>query len=551
MIWTMTETVIPQPSGSPGGSLQDVNNLEQGHAKAPKASASTWLVSLIFLPFLIEAAVYLKALLQCIVARNDTTYPEGANVYVFLTALHTGHLYSSPLDFPLNPGIYGPLFYFIGTICAMVAHGDPTLTTRLARSLSLLSFFGSIGLIGYLTWRLEKLKRWTAITVVLSLACTWARPFAASARPDTISIFLILAALTVYVVAEGRSGLIFWAGVLGALSFLTKQTMAPMLLAPVIDSLIARRYKDAVALIAGSASMATIILSILWLRHEPFLANYTAEAHVVVKWLSAATTAINYMRTNQMAIIPIFIALVGAGLRWREKRYRVILLAAGAGCLLNIAALANLGGAENYLIMPWLMVALLVPAGLIQLEAWTGRSVLIPIGLTVLGMVLLIHQRNLVEIKVFRNLDTSTVGSMTMLTDLSYLEMRSRAPQLMDPAFYHHLSLQKAWADASILQRIDGGVYDLIILRGSDAKGDAGSLDSTFSVLSYRGISNWGEDMLEAMRARYRTLCEVPGHIALVPRERFDALSAESVGQIFGQPCVASNRLPQVEAGAH
>ena len=256
MIWTMTETTIPQPSDSRGSLSRGTETQEQGHAKTQKTPLSTWLVLLVFLPFLIEAAVYLKVLLQCIVARNDTTYPEGANVYVFLTALRTGHLYSSPLDLPLNPGIYGPVFYFIGTLCAMMMHGDPLLTTRLARILSLLSFFGSIGLIGYLTWRLEKLKRWTAITVVLGLACTWARPFVASARPDAISIFLIIAALTVYVVAEGRSGLIFWAGVLGALSFLTKQTMAPMLMAPVIDSLISRRYKNAAALIAGTTTMA-------------------------------------------------------------------------------------------------------------------------------------------------------------------------------------------------------------------------------------------------------------------------------------------------------
>jgi hypothetical protein len=546
MIWTMTETTIPQPSDSRGSLSRGTETHERGQDKVHKTPLLTWLVLLIFLPFFIEAVVYLKVLLQCIVARNDTTYPEGANVYVFLTALRTGHLYSSPLDLPLNPGIYGPVFYFIGTLCAMVMHGDPLLTTRLARILSLLSFFGSIGLIGYLTWRLEKIKRWTAITVILGLACTWARPFVASARPDAISIFLIIAALTVYVVAEGRSGLIFWAGVLGALSFLTKQTMAPMLMAPVIDSLISRRYKNAVALITGTSTMAAIIMSLLWLRHEPFLANYTAETHAVVKWLSAATSVSNYMRTNQMAVIPIFIALVGAGLRWRQEKYRVMLLAAGLGCLLNMAALANLGGAENYLIMPWLMVSLLVPAGLIQIEKWAERSVLIPLGLTALGVALLIHQKNLIEIEAPPDLDTSSVPNMTMLTDLSYLEMRSRDPQLMDPAFYHQLSMQKVWTGEPILQRIDDGVYDLIVLKGNAMPGD-----STFSVLSYRGVSNWGDDMLGAMRARYRTLCEVPKYIALVPRERPDTLRAESVGQIFRQPCVASSREPQLETGAH
>ena len=546
MIWTMTETAIPQPSGSSGSLLPSTKTQEQRHAKVRKISSSSWLVLLIFLPFLIEAVVYLKVLLQCIVVRNDTTYPEGANVYVFLTALHTGHLYSSPFDLPLNPGLYGPVFYFIGTVCAMVAHGDPLLTTRLTRVLSLLSFFGSTGLIGYLTWRLEKVKRWTSVTVVLGLACTWARPFASSARPDAGSIFLIIAALTVYVVAEGRSRLIFWAGVLGALSFLTKQTTAPMLLALVIDSLMARRFRNTIALVAGSASTSAIILSALWLRHEPFLANYTAEAHAIVKWSSALITVINYMRTNQMAIIPICIALVGAGLRWKQEKYRVILLAAGFGCLLNLAALANTGGAENYLILPWLMVGLLVPAGLVCIEEWARRWMLIPVVVTLVGVFLLIHQKNLLDIKAPADLDASSVANMTMLTDLSYLEMRSREPQFMDPAFYHQMSLRKAWSGSYILQRINSGAYDLIILKGAD-----GPADSTFSVLGYREVSNWGDDMLGAMRTHYRAVCEVPRYMALVPRDRPDALRAESVGQIFQQPCVMSNRVPQLEAGAH
>jgi hypothetical protein len=550
MIWTMTESALPQPSDSSGRFVHRTETQEQGLAKFKKTPLAKWLVLLVFIPFLIEAVVYLKVLLQCLVARNDTTYPEGANVYVFLTALHTGHLYSSPFDFPLNPGIYGPMFYSIGAFCALIMHGDPTLTTRLMRVLSLLSFLGSIGLIAYLTWRLERVKHWTAITVVLGLACTWARPFAASARPDAISIFLIIASLTLYVVAEGRSRLIFWAGVLGALSFLTKQTMAPMLMALAIDSLMARKFRNTVALVAGSATMAAIVIAALWLRHEPFLANYTAETHAIVKWSSAAITVTNYMRTNQMAIIPIIIAFVGARLRWREKRYRVILLAAGFGCFLNLAALANLGGAENYLILPWLMVALLVPAGLVQLEAWANRSVLIPAALMLIGVALLVHQKNLIQIKAPANLDTTNISSMTMLSDLSYLEMRSRDPQLMDPAFYHQISMQKVWSGSVILDRIGMGVYDLILIKGEDAP-----MDSGFAVLGYRGISTWGPDMLDAMNLHYRPLCELPGYIALVPRDpsrnQTNVPSAETIGEIFRKPCEASNRTLQLSPGSH
>lgn len=180
---------------------------------------SSWrpsmLALLILLPFLFLAFLYLKISFQLVFARNDTTYPEGACVYAFLTALRTGRLYSTPLDFPYNVQVYGPIFYSIGLVLAKAAHGDPMMTTVLFRLLSFLSFLGSAGLVGLLSWKLEGKKRWAAAAVVLSLSCAWAPAFSASARPDLLSIFLMLGALTVYQLAQGRSRLILWAGVWG------------------------------------------------------------------------------------------------------------------------------------------------------------------------------------------------------------------------------------------------------------------------------------------------------------------------------------------------
>jgi hypothetical protein len=208
-------------------------------------------------------------------------------------------------------------------------------------------------------------------------------------------------------------------------------------------------------------------------------------------------------------------------------------------------ALANTAGAANYLILPWLLTILLVPAGLVRLEEWTRRSVLIPLALTLLGGLSLIHQRNLLMRKSPGDLDTYNVDTLTMLSGSPYLEIRSRQPQLLDPLFYRQLAAQNLWSFAPIIQRIDDEQYDLILVSGDDTK-----TDSDYWVKSIRGVSGWGPDTLGAMADHYRALCEIPDFLALIPRDRPVRVLDEDIARIYKQPCRASSRTPRMEPGA-
>jgi hypothetical protein len=522
---------------------------ETGPIRTEEAKdASNWrasmLTPLVFLPFLILAIVYVKISFQTVFVRNDTSYPEGACVYAFLTAMRTGKLYSPPFDFPFIAQMYGPVFYLVGAGSARVAHGDPMPTTELYRLISFLSFLGSAGIAGYLSWKLERTWRWAAVSIVLGLACVWSIPMSASARPDELSIFLILAALAVYQAAEGRSRLIFWAGVLASLSWLTKQNTAPVLFALAIDTLIARRFRNTAALIAGSVPIPALILLVLWLRQEPFLANFFIVRRSLYDWPTAMSALVNLMRTNQVAIVPVLLALLGTALNWRNAKYRAILLAAGLGCISNLAALAQIGGWSNYLILPWMLTIPMAPAGLVRIGEWSRLSATVSLALTLLGGLLLIHQRDVLFPKLPGDLDTSNVGNLKILSGLPYLEMRSRQPQLLDPFFYHALSIQNLWSFAPIIEQIDREEFDLILVTGSD-----GPSDSEFLVKSIRGVSDWGADTLGPMVSHYRVLCEVPSLLALVPRDRAGPVQGEDIARIFSQPCRVTDRTPQLAPG--
>jgi len=512
-----------------------------------KRTRSAWaarLTLLIALPSAIQACVFAKMLLYFVTVHNEGAYPESIGVYGFVTAFHTHRFYQPPFGFPWIAQIFGPLFVMLGTFFARMFHGDPTSLTVFVRALSFASLLGSIVIVGWLGFRLEGNKTWAAAAAILGLGCFWLVPIAASVRPDLPAIFLIIAALAIYELGKERPWFLFLAGVLGAASFLTKQNTAPILLALLIDRLWARRFRGACIFIAGGLSVAIPILGILWLRHEPFLANFTVITFAIYDWPSVPSTLVNFLRVNQMALLSMFIGLLGAACTWRNPKYRASLLATVLAWVSNVAALANVGGGVNYFILPWLLIFLFVPAGLMQLERWAQRRLWIPVALFLLAASVVIHQRSLLRIKLPAGLTLDGVGELTVLGDNPYLELRSRQPQLMDPYTYNELSRRGVWSDAGVRAKIDAEDYDLLWLGGGNAKADSG-----FDVASFRGNSFWGADLLREMGLHYRALCETEDHLAMAPRDRTSSIDSEKIEEIFHQPCSATNRLPEVAPG--
>jgi len=507
-------------------------------------SLAGWAVPLIALPSAIQAAGYLRSLFLLITFRGEVEFPESVSVYGFLSAYHTHRLYLPPLDFPWIAQPYGPLHTLVGALFAAIFHGRLTLLVASMRSLSLVALLGSAAIVVHLCARLEQRKSFAVMAAILALGCYWLTPWAASAKSDLPSAFLFLVALALYLDAEGKRWPIFLAGCLAAASFFTKQSTAALLFALFLDCMFARRIKAATAFIAGGLVPSIVLVGTLWIRREPFIANFFIIGNTRQSWVTIPQLLLAFARLNQLAVIPIAIAFLGAVLSWKDRRYRSILLVTAFAWLFAIAALANVGANYNYVILPWFLLMLFVPAGLRQLEQWAGRSLLVPATLFLLAAIITIHQRSLFLPKPAGAVDASAVANLTMLSDFPYLEMRSREPQMLDPFLYNLLENRKLWSDAPIRQRIDAEHYDLLLLSGNDEK-----TDSLFFVPALRGASYWGADVLKEMTLHYRPLCATSQHLALVPRDRASSVSAATLTNILQQPCRPTSRQPVVEPG--
>jgi hypothetical protein len=509
---------------------------------------ATGLVALIALPSAIQAVFYLGMQLRLIPTQNDVFFPEGSSVYAFLDALQTHRLYQSPFDFPWNAQLYGPLFYVVGTFVAWLCHGAPTAVTIAMRLFSFASYLGSVIVAGLLCWRLEKQKLWAITAVILGLGCFWLVGATIMVRADVPSILLALAALAVYNAAGPKPWPLFAAGALAVMSFLMKQTSGPVLLALAIDSLIGavqtRKVKPTAALAAGAAGAGVLILAPLWLRHEPFLANFLSTGSLERSWAEVPGVMIAWVRVSQISVVAFFLALVGALFTWKEPRYRSVLLATALTWLSVLPVAAHRGSGSNPMILPWFLTMLFLPAGLIKLEQWSVRLPWASVALLLLAALIVVRQRPLLTYPYPHAVDPGPVASLTLLSGHPYLELRSRSPQFLDPSIYNVWSRLKVWSDVPMRRNVDDEVYDLILLQGAD-----GSSGSDFLVSGYRGMSGWGADVLAEMGLHYRAVCETSEILALAPLDRPSPVSSAVVSEIYGEPCRETHRLPQVAPG--
>jgi len=171
------------------------------------------------------------------------------------------------------------------------------------------------------------------------------------------------------------------------------------------------------------------------------------------------------------------------------------------------------------MILPWILLVLLVPEGLLTISrhAHAARYA-VPI-LSLAALFIIFHERSELLLRPGKNIDASALKEIRLLSNLPYLEVRSKQPEIPDPFIYHAMELHHLWTMAPIAEEVNQEKFDLVILGVVPAPER-----KTMVVYSAGGVSQFGRPFVSTLNAHYGSflLCgdTTVNAIVLRPRHR-------------------------------
>jgi hypothetical protein len=199
---------------------------------------------------LAECALGAFAMAQGIVAKGETTYPEGWMLYSMLRVRDGLPLYTDAQQFPFVQTLYMPIYYLIVGLGARMIGLSDHATLLLARGVTVMATLVS-GVLIYALSRQCGLSRVGGIVAVgLFISSSIIYPWAFSTRSDLLGLAFSLAGLWIGVRWPTWRGAIA-AGAVLALAVLTKQTFGAAVAGLCLAHL-QRRQVVPVVLIAAS-----------------------------------------------------------------------------------------------------------------------------------------------------------------------------------------------------------------------------------------------------------------------------------------------------------
>ncbi len=294
-------------------------------------------------------------------AQHELSQPESVVAAHSTMLARDGTLYYSLKDYPYTVSAYMPIFYFLE---AAGVHAGLTavLTGRLISFAALLASFA-------LCWRLVLLytgNRYAAwIAALLASSSTLLLNWGTIAQVDMLAIALSLAGFyqfsRYYVRGENT---LFWAGLLAAAAFFTKQTM---LAAPAAMFVLLLPRKPKTALIFGAAlggSIAALALAINAALNGRFFTD-TVFANINPFDLEKLAQHLKYFALISGSLV---VALAFALPRLVRSRSAALLVYFGLAMVLFLMLASKVGSDSNYQLEPTLLLIVCTCAGLVELN---------------------------------------------------------------------------------------------------------------------------------------------------------------------------------------
>jgi hypothetical protein len=499
-----------------------------------------------FLLLLVLAPLFLAGLCQVAKAghyllyRGDSTFPESAVVQTALWSEASGRVYPGLEQSPYTPAPYGPLFYAGLTALAKLFHADFDHLLVYGRGVT----FGAFLLLvfaGYLWGRRRGLAAGIALMgPALILAQIDFESWNASVRPDVPALLVCFAAFFALTTAPVTWRRALLAGILCGIAGLLKQSFIALPLAALFWLVTTRQRRAALAFLGGMVAVAIAVFAPLALRHEPFLREMLLARYSPISFSGALklveTDFLNY--PGQLAFLGL--GVLGL-LRMDPKAVPARPLIATYFCLAwltNFYTSMAPGASMNAFLEAWVVTCVCASFAFQDLvENWERTAATARMMVLLLWLVIMAADldwwRVLVSIRPPSEYATlaQAVRGRRVLSDLPYVSAHGVQPELLDPSVNHYLEIAGQWSPAPLLEELQSGRFDYVIVGLSEGR-----------ARQWRGLTLFSISILKQVDANYRPLCVAGRFAVYVPRSRAIDYQTEDFKKAGCNAATASDR---------
>jgi hypothetical protein len=409
---------------------------------------------------------------------GDNIYPESAFVLAAQRWAHGSPLYSDYRQSPYLMTAFPPVWYAVLAMGAKLGLSDLDSLTLFGRVLSIICLLAA----GALGWFWNRWLGFPALSALLTpaffLSFPILVPWAVTARPDTLALFLSMGALYC---AGLRPGIlsVSLAGVMAAGAFLVKNNTVAAAVAIVLWLFLSGKRKRAAVFCSVWGAVVVALLLPFHLSGDFVLLLNLSGAKFGLFASTYIRDVLAKLLTKDGHGHAVALFAWGAfsffqSLHSRDARLRLIriyLVVSGALAFIGSAAA---GGGVNHYLEPAFAMALLVPAGMARLEAaWDTNSACPAFAATMMIALLApsldVQRSNAIhrspeDLRAFATL----VKGRRVFTDDPYLAARTPAPQAVDLSSLTNTEKRggwAAWSSEAIEADLNARRYELVILR--------------------------------------------------------------------------------------
>ena len=468
---------------------------------------------------LIGAMLIAVGMVLGLINPRDVGYPDSSILLTIREVAHSGHIYPEINRPPYQVTVYGPLLYLLLAIPYGLAQSVGIAPQTLVRLVIAGALCICILLIFVIGRRLYGSRPIALLSVLFALSTLPLAYWTTQIRPDFLALGCALLSVYLFLLTNGRPPAASSA-ICAGIALLIKQTFVAAPISIVGWLIYRRRYKEAFLWAVCFAVTVAGGYALVGWREPLMLENITALRRPIFEYRQALDILANAVSQP----VSLFAALGALAILWkRTPEGLLFLIYCATAWLVALLTIPQAGGGINYFWEPLLASAVFAGPGFDELRRKTNQT---PPLVTALLLLLLLRaflpilhddigalRQRYWEASTYAARKAkwesfvSVVSGRRLLSTFPDVTIHSRIPEIPDPYLNNMLKLRGRWNSGPVVDEIDRGVFDLIVIGPNDKVG-------------WRGLRAWDDAMWGALKTKYRFACVFDRMEVWLPRQR-------------------------------